>query len=95
MVSLGIYMMVIIVYSIINFIYGDANFSEVVMHGKYQVGHMEFFTEKEGICISVYYPMDRAEYNRTLKKDKTRNTNWLRYGRKSLKGFSLSMAEFY
>ena len=31
LISLGIYMLVIIVYSVINFIYGDANFSEVIM----------------------------------------------------------------
>lgn len=95
LVSLCIYMFVIVFYTLLNFIYGDANFSELVMYGKYQVGHMEFFTTKSGVCISVYYPMDRLEYARALKKDKNRNTLWLRYGRKSLKGLSLSMAEFY
>lgn len=59
------------------------------------MGHTEFFTTKEGVCVSVYYPMDRTEYARALKKDKSRNTLWLRYGRRSLKGVSLSMAEFY
>ena len=56
---------------------------------------MEFYTKKDGYAVSVYYPMDRIEYNRTLKKDRSRNTLWLRYGRKSLKGLSLSSAEFY
>lgn len=95
LITLIIYVIIIIVYSLINFIYGDANFSELIMHGKYQVGHMEFFTSKMGVCVSVYYPMDRSEYMRALKKDKSRNTHWLRYGRRSLKGMSLSMAEFY
>lgn len=95
LITLIIYMFVIMFYTVLNFIYGDVNFSELVMHGKYQVGHMEFFTKKEGLAVSVYYPMDRLEYNRALKKDKNRNTLWLRNGRKSLKGLSLSMADFY
>lgn len=42
--------------------------------------------------MSVYYPMDREEHRRTLRY-KNRNTLWLRYGKKSLKGISMSLAD--
>jgi len=75
-----------------NLVYGDANFSEIIMYGKYEVGHQDIHTKREGVAVSVYYPMDREEHRRTLRY-KNRNTLWLRYGKKSLKGISMSLAD--
>ena len=43
---------------------------------------MDIFS-KDGVAVSVYYPMDKNEYDQTINKN-GRNTKWLRYGNKSL-----------
>ena len=63
-VAIIIYLIVILI-SILNIaFFGEANFNALEMVGAYQVGHMEFYTRKGGNGVSVYYPMDKAEYNR-------------------------------
>ena len=75
-----------------NSIYGEANFKGINMIGPYQVGHKDIYSSKDGVAVSVYYPMDRAEYARTIRK-RGRNTRWLRYDKKSLKGVSIAVAD--
>ena len=67
--------------------FGDANFNGLKMVGPYQVGHKEFHTSINGLAVSVYYPMDRREYKRTIHL-RGRNTKWLRYGESSVKGMT-------
>ena len=63
------------------------------MVGPYQVGHSEYFTSKGGNAVSVYYPMDKSEYKRTITK-RGRNTKWLRWGKSSLLGISHAAGDF-
>lgn len=62
------------------------------MNGHYQVGHQDIHTSKDGIAVSVYYPMDREEYSKNIRF-KDRNTSWLRYGKSSIQGLSKSLAD--
>jgi len=41
-----------------NSIYGEANFKGINIIGPYQVGHKDIYSSKDGIAVSVYYPMD-------------------------------------
>lgn len=41
-----------------NSIYGEANFTRINLIGPYQVGHKDIYSSKDGVAISVYYPMD-------------------------------------
>jgi hypothetical protein len=68
------------------YFFGDANFKFLKMVGPYQVGHKEYHL-KIGNAASAFYPMDRKTYNKNINK-KGRNTNWMRYGDKSLQGFT-------
>ena len=65
-------------------VYGEGNFEKIKLRGKYQVGHQDFHLES-GIAASVYYPMDKTEYQNNIGK-KNRNTSWFRYDSKSLQG---------
>lgn len=47
---------------LITIIYGEANFSRLKMVGPYQVAHKDLWS-KDGISVSVYYPMDIEEYD--------------------------------
>jgi hypothetical protein len=49
------------------------------MSGPYQVGHQDIYSEKDGIVLSVYYPMDIEEYKKNINKP-GRNSYWLRNG---------------
>lgn len=89
---------VLIIYSIILamlilniMIYGDANFKGLKLVGDFQVGHQDFHTSKSGITCSVYYPMDKDVYNKTISRK--RNSRWLRHGNKSLRGLTLATAD--
>ena len=88
----------LVIYSIILFmlvlnvmVYGDANFEGIHLVGDFQVGYQDFFTSKTGLTCSVFYPMDKTTY----KKSISRNTNsrWLRHGEKSLKGLTRATAD--
>ena len=72
--------------------YGEANFKGINIIGPYQVGHKDIYSSKDGIAVSVYYPMDRAVYKKTIRK-RGKNTKWLRYGSKSLRGVSIASAD--
>ena len=63
------------------------------MVGPYQVGHTEFYMRIGGNAVSVYYPVDREEYKRTINL-KGRNTKWLRYGKRSIKGLTMAAGEY-
>jgi hypothetical protein len=74
-------------------IFGWSNFDRVKLSGPYQVGHKDIVNKKDGIAISVWYPMDKDEYEKTIGLP-GRNTHWLRYGYKSRKGVSFATAEW-
>lgn len=61
------------------------------MSGPYQVGHQDIYSEKDGIVLSVYYPMDIEEYKRTINKP-GRNSYWLRNGYEGRLGIAKAMA---
>ena len=46
-----------------NLIFGEGNFKSINLIGKYQVGHKDIFTSKDGIAVSIYYPMDKDIYD--------------------------------
>ena len=66
--------------------FGECDFSKLVMTGHYQVGFREFKTDF-GNAVSVFYPMDRADYNNNIKHH---NTPWLRDGSKTLMGIAVA-----
>lgn len=91
-VILAIYTVILLLIFLNIFIYGDANFNELKMVGDYQVGHQDIHTSKTGIAVSCYYPMDKIEYDRNIRK-RHRNTKWLRYGQSSIKGLTRATAD--
>ena len=46
---------------------------------------------KDGFAVSVYYPMDKSDYAQQIKKGR-KNTNWFRYGNKSLRGITILLS---
>ena len=74
-----------------NVIYGESCFTNMKLVGPYQVGHMDIHS-KDGSAVSVYYPMDKSEYYQQIKRGK-KNTNWFRYGNKSLRGIAIASAD--
>ena len=77
---------------IITWIYGEANFSRLSLVGPYQVGHQDMFT-KDGIAVSVYYPMDKEEYDKEIGKT-AKNSYWFRHGYRSRLGLSKATADW-
>ena len=69
--------------------YGEGNLSRIKLVGPYQVGHREFHLQHSGNAVSVYYPMDKADYHKQRKN----NTKWFRYGESSLKGMARATAD--
>ena len=51
------------------------------------MGHKDAWNKKNGLGMSLWYPMDRDEYDRTISES-GRNTYWLRYGYESRVGLS-------
>ena len=74
-----------------NVIYGESCFTNMNLIGPYQVGHMDIHT-KDGSAVSVFYPMDKSMYNQQIKKGR-KNSNWFRYGNKSLRGIAIASAD--
>ena len=68
-------------------VYGWGDFSKLKMRGPYQVGHKEFHSSKDGVAISVYYPMDKDTYKKEISES-GRNSFYLRYGYKSRLGLA-------
>ena len=56
------------------------------------MGHKDLFT-KDGIEISVYYPMDIEEYNQEIRKP-GKNTFWFRHGYRSRLGLSKATSDW-
>ena len=46
--------------------FGEGNLDRIEMTGPFQVGHKDIHSSKDGIALSVYYPMDRDEYDKTI-----------------------------
>ena len=65
--------------------FGDSDFSRMELKGPYQVGHRDYRTAKLGSEVSVFYPVDKDEYKRVIKRD---NTLWLRHGDNTLLGLA-------
>jgi len=77
-VALAIYCIFLLTAIILTLIWGEANFDRVKMTGPFQVGHLDYMCKKTGIYVSVWYPMDQDEYDRTISR--RNNTFWFRYG---------------
>ena len=56
------------------------------------MGHQDLFT-KDGIAVSVYYPMDTEEYEKEIVKP-GKNSYWFRHGYRSRLGLSKSTADW-
>ncbi len=65
--------------------FGDSDFSRMSLKGPYQVGYRDHRASKLGSEVSIYYPVDRDEYDRVIRK---RNTLWLRHGDHTLLGLA-------
>lgn len=91
-VALAIYCIFLLTAIILSLIWGEANFDRVKLTGPFQVGHQDYMCKKNGIYVSVYYPMDKDEHRRSL----TRQTNafWFRYGYKSRLGLTKATASW-
>ena len=72
-------------------LFGCGNLDRIKMTGPYQVGHKEMFCRTDGSAVSIYYPMDIAEYDSMIDK-KGRNTYFFRNGIHSRRGVSRATA---
>jgi hypothetical protein len=68
--------------------FGDSDFSRMKLRGPYQVGYREFRTDKLGNEVSVFYPVDKPDYKRHMRKSYSNNTLWLRHGDHTLLGLA-------
>ena len=75
-VALCIYCTFLAYAIIVTLIFGENNLNKMPMTGPYEVGFRMVHTSKEGLEVSVYYPMDREEYAREIVKP-GKNTPWL------------------
>ena len=66
-VALIIYCLFLLFAVICSLIWGGANFNRVEMNGPYQVGHRDVWNRKDGIALSVWYPMDLDTYAKQIK----------------------------
>lgn len=51
------------------------------------MGHKDIHSSKDGVAVSVYYPMDRETYSKEINES-GRNSYYLRYGYKSRLGLA-------
>lgn len=86
-VALVIYCIFLLSAILASVIYGECNFNTVKLTGPFQVAHMDAYCSKDGTAISVWYPMDKEEYNNTINQ-KNKNSFWLRYGYTSRLGMT-------
>ena len=61
---------------VVTLIFGENNLNKMKMIGPYEVGFRMVHTSKEGLEVSVYYPMDREEYALRIGES-GKNTPWL------------------
>ena len=64
------------------------------LRGPYQVGYREFRTDKLGNEVSVFYPVDKSDYTRHIRKSWNHNTLWLRHGDNTLLGLAKASVEY-
>ena len=86
-IALAIYCTFLAIAILCSLIFGEANFDRTKMTGPFEVGHKDIFCRKDGTTISVWYPMDREEYDKTIN-EKGRNTYYMRYGYTSRLGIA-------
>ena len=43
--------------------FGEGNLDKVIMTGHFQVAFQDMHNSKDGTAVSVWYPMDRDEYD--------------------------------
>ena len=67
--------------------FGDSDFSRMRLKGPYQVGHKDYRTTKLGSEVSIFFPVDKDEYKRVIRR-KGGNTMWLRHGDHTLLGLA-------
>ena len=80
---------------LLNLLYGCSDFRALrsrIDKSPFQVGHKDIYNPKDGRALSVFYPMDKDEYERTLTD--SNNSPWISYGHTSLKGFSAGTADW-
>jgi hypothetical protein len=65
------------IYYYMNFKYGKCSFEKLKLNGPYEVGHKEFFSEKYGQAVSVFYPMDKKKYDELIGAS---NSLWNKHG---------------
>ena len=75
-------------------VFGDSDFSRMKLRGPYQVGYKEFRTDNLGNEVSVFYPVDKPEYKRHMRKSWSNNTQWLRHGDHTLLGLAKASVAF-
>ena len=87
LIALIIYSSFLLFAILATLIYGLGNFNKIEMNGPYEVGHKDAWNNKNGLGMSIWFPMDREEHARTITIS-GRNTYWLRYGYKSRAGIA-------
>lgn len=70
---------------LLSHLFGEANFKNFKLNGPFQVGFKEFRTEKHDNMVSVFYPIDKLQYDKQIKE---KNVKWLRNGDKTLMGLA-------
>ena len=66
-------------------LYGETDFSKVILTGPYEVGYKEFRTRVLDNEVSVFYPISKAHHSEKIQDS---NTLWLRHGHKTLLGIA-------
>ena len=56
-------------------IYGNSDLSKANTKGLFAVGYKEFHVKKTSCAVSVFYPMDKNTYNKSIYKSRY----WLNY----------------
>ena len=74
-----VYLAVILLILAHNVIYGEVNFKGFRLNGKWQVGHQDMYTRRDGVAVSAYYPVEIEDWNRIVHREGD-ETKWLRYG---------------
>ena len=56
-------------------VYGNGDLSKANTKGLFAVGYKEFHVKKTSCAVSVFYPMDKNTYNKSIYKSRY----WLNY----------------
>ena len=88
LIALVIYCSFLLLSILCAILFGEGNLDRIEMTGPFQVGHKDIHCTKDPkIALSVWYPMDREEYDKQINQT-ARNSQWTRYGYASRKGIS-------